>query len=41
MRNTNTYFFYMYVCMYKKLKRKQNIVDACEKQKKNTEFEKI
>lgn len=23
----------MYVCMYKKLKRKQNIVDACEKQK--------
>lgn len=25
---------YMYVCMYKKLKRKQNIVDACEKRKK-------
>lgn len=32
----------MYVYMYKKLKRKQNIVDACEKQKKkNTEYEKI
>lgn len=24
----------MYLCMYKKLKRKQNIVDACEKRKK-------
>lgn len=34
---------YLYVYMYKKLKRKQNIVDACEKQnnKKNTEYEKI